>query len=167
MKPLRHRKRGTSLSMSLIRIEVNPNDAEEKEWLEAFINRIMILNENKTILSGTTLSIVFVSQEKIRRLNSNYRGIDEATDVLSFLYLDSDAEGIEENLLGEIIISKDYIKEQAEELCVLYTEELARMILHGFLHILGYTHSEDEDLKKMTDITEEYLIETRDIWMRS
>ncbi len=167
MNPMRHRKRGTGSNMGFIKLEVNPDNLEEKKWLEALINKVITLIENKNNLSGLTLSIAFVSQDEIKRLNKNYRGIDKATDVLSFSYLESDMEVTEDNLLGEIIISKDYIREQADELGIEYKEELVRMILHGFLHILGYTHAEDEDSRQMTDLTEGYLKKTRDIWMHS
>lgn len=78
------------------------------------------------------LNIYFISKEEIALLNNQTRSINEPTDVLSFEDPD--------NEVHEIYICEDIIKKNSEEFSVEYKEELFRMLLHGYLHILGYDH---------------------------
>jgi len=82
-------------------------------------------------------TVAFVSDARIRELNSRFRGIDKATDVLSFPESDED-EG-----LGEIAISVDRAAIQAEENKMTFDEEVAQLLLHGLLHLSGYDHETD------------------------
>ncbi|HEY6804367.1 MAG TPA: rRNA maturation RNase YbeY [Pyrinomonadaceae bacterium] len=81
-------------------------------------------------------TIAFVSDKKIRELNRQFRGIDKATDVLSF---PSD----EINELGDIAISVQTAARQANENGLTLDEEIAQLILHGLLHLSGYDHETD------------------------
>jgi len=76
------------------------------------------------------LSIVLVGQKKIRELNKNYRKKDRATDVLSFKY----------NSLGEIVICPEAVRKNAKKFNSTFKKELARVLIHGILHLLGYNH---------------------------
>jgi probable rRNA maturation factor len=81
-------------------------------------------------------TIAFVSDKKIRELNRQFRGIDKATDVLSF--------PAEENLnLGDIAISVQTAASQAKENGLSLDKEIAQLILHGLLHLNGYDHETD------------------------
>ena len=82
-------------------------------------------------------TVAFVSDARIRELNGRFRGIDKATDVLSFPESDKD-EG-----LGEIAISVDRAAIQAEENTMTFDEEVAQLLLHGLLHLSGYDHETD------------------------
>ena len=84
-------------------------------------------------------TIAFVSDKTIRQLNRQFRGIDKATDVLSFLSGD-DANG---SNLGDIAISVETAAAQARENGLTFDEELAQLILHGLLHLSGYDHETD------------------------
>jgi probable rRNA maturation factor len=84
-----------------------------------------------------TATIAFVSDTKIRELNRKFRGIDKATDVLSFPTSDAD-EG-----LGDIAISVDRAERQARENHLTFDEEVAQLLLHGLLHLSGYDHETD------------------------
>ncbi len=77
--------------------------------------------------------MVLTDDSGIRGLNRRYRGIDRATDVLSFPMED-------DYLLGDIIISLDRVDAQAERYGVSREEELSRLFIHGLLHLLGYDH---------------------------
>ena len=99
------------------------------------------------------LSVTFTDNEGIRAINKSYRSIDSATDVLSFPLVDF--EGGEEPPtdepllpLGDIVISLERAREQAEEFGHSYERELAFLTVHSMLHLLGYDHvnSEEEDL---------------------
>ncbi|MBN1129141.1 MAG: rRNA maturation RNase YbeY [Chitinispirillaceae bacterium] len=83
-------------------------------------------------------SLIFCSNGRIRSLNAAYRGIDRATDVLSFTYDDPD-------LLGEIYLSIPRAAAQAREYGLTVHEEIIRLFIHGFLHLLGYDHIKKAD----------------------
>ena len=103
----------------------------------------------KEIESRGTFSLVLVSDKKIRELNNLWRGFDKATDVLSF---PMDTEVPAKSLpyeLGEIIVSMDTAKAQAHELGHGFDRELAFLIVHGMLHVLGFDHESKEDEKEM------------------
>ncbi len=114
------------------------------------------------VSADAELSVTFVNNEEIQRLNHQYRHIDRATDVLSFA-LEEANEEIEISgadipiVLGDIIISVDKAKEQAEEYNHSFSRELGFLALHGFLHLLGYDHMDSEEEKKMFLRQEEIL----------
>ncbi|HEY2961699.1 MAG TPA: rRNA maturation RNase YbeY [Pyrinomonadaceae bacterium] len=88
---------------------------------------------------NSSATIAFVSDKTIRQLNRQFRGIDKATDVLSFP-ADDDADS---NNLGDIAISVDTAVAQAKENGLTFDEEVAQLILHGLLHLSGYDHETD------------------------
>jgi probable rRNA maturation factor len=85
---------------------------------------------------GSTATIAFVSDKAIRKLNRQFRGIDKATDVLSF-------PADEVDNFGDIAISVDTAARQAKENGLTFDEEVAQLILHGLLHLAGYDHETD------------------------
>ena len=94
-------------------------------------------------------SVTFVSDEEIQALNREYRNIDSATDILTFRLADSDDDfpvfSEEENAeLGDIFISLDSCKRNAEEFGVDWKDELRRLLLHGLMHLLGWDHSTND-----------------------
>jgi len=114
------------------------------------------------------VSISFVDNEEIRSLNNEYRGIDRETDVLSFPMAefieegleedDEDAEYIEEEIaLGDIVISMEKALEQSEKYGHSFDRELAFLLVHGMLHLLGYDHDEGASEGEMFDKQEEIL----------
>ncbi|ARD49557.1 rRNA maturation RNase YbeY [Sporosarcina sp. P37] len=102
------------------------------------------------------LSVTFMDDESIQAVNAEYRGKDRPTDVISFA-LEELSEGevaiIRESdmpvVLGDIIISIDTAKRQAAEYNHTFKRELGFLALHGFLHLLGYDHLNEEDERKM------------------
>ena len=90
------------------------------------------------------VSVTLCSAEYIRELNKTYRGKDSETDVLSFpLYEDGDFDPIECSVaatLGDIVISIERAKEQAKEIGNTFLEEIAFLVIHSMLHLLGYDH---------------------------
>jgi probable rRNA maturation factor len=83
-------------------------------------------------------AIAFVSDKAIRQLNRQFRGVDKATDVLSFPAADTD-----ESNLGDIAISVETAAVQAKENGLTFEGEVAQLILHGLLHLSGYDHETD------------------------
>ena len=86
----------------------------------------------------SSATIAFVSDKRIRELNRQFRGIDKATDVLSFR-----ADGPDELNLGDIAISTETAATQAKENGLSFDDEIAQLILHGLLHLSGYDHETD------------------------
>jgi probable rRNA maturation factor len=85
----------------------------------------------------SSATVAFVSDQKIRQLNRQFRGIDKATDVLSF-----PSDGPEDEL-GDIAISVETAALQAKENGLAFENEIAQLILHGLLHLSGYDHETD------------------------
>src|SRR6267142_3476791 len=90
----------------------------------------------------SSATIAFVSDAKIRELNRRFRGIDSATDVLSFLDGPQQQRVATQNL-GDIAISLERAAIQAKENGLKFDEEIAQLILHGLLHLCGYDHETD------------------------
>lgn len=96
------------------------------------------------------LSLLLCDDAFIGPLNEQWRGKEGPTDVLSFPQLDHDA-GVpaEPDLLGDVVISLDTARRQADELGHTVDEELKVLVVHGIAHLLGHTHAEDGDRARM------------------
>ncbi|KPJ53689.1 hypothetical protein AMJ39_04025 [candidate division TA06 bacterium DG_24] len=103
------------------------------------------------------LGIIFVDDPFIIDLNAKYAGVEEVTDVLAFSLQDDDNGGCSWNTLGEVYVSVDRAIIQAKEYSVSLAEELARLVIHGLLHLLGYDHKEDSDRVQMKSKEARYL----------
>ena len=96
------------------------------------------------------LSIALVSDESIKLLNSEFRGKDKPTNVLSFEFEDYDTLPPDaEYPLGDIVMAYETIKRETEEQNKKLTDHCAHMVLHGFLHLLGYDHIKDDEAEIM------------------
>lgn len=106
------------------------------------------------------VSVSFVDEEGIQSINREYRNKDQVTDVISFALEDEEDDIIHEDAmrtLGDIIVCTRRAEEQAEEYGHSYKRELLFLSLHGFLHLLGYDHVEDEDEREMNTLQDEIL----------
>lgn len=113
-------------------IEINnlTTNPVDEEFLKGLVKKVLE-GENK---EGAGLSIALVGQGRIRELNKKYRGKNRATDVLAF-----PGDG-----LGEIIICLREVKKNAKRYRSNSEKELARVLIHGILHLLGYDHEKSE-----------------------
>lgn len=99
------------------------------------------------------VSVTLTDNEKIREINSEYRGVDSATDVLSFPMFNEDGS-LETNpetdaiVLGDIVISLEKAAEQAKEYGHSFRREVAFLITHSLFHLLGYDHVNGEEEEK-------------------
>ena len=95
------------------------------------------------------VSVTFCDNEYIKDLNNEFRGIDRATDVLSFPIYDGgefdEAECATGAVLGDIVISVERAKEQAKELGNTFMREIAFLVIHSTLHLLGYDHERSHE----------------------
>jgi probable rRNA maturation factor len=119
-------------------------DIEEPSWLET-AERFALSALAAMSVEGWEVSVLFCSDEFIRVLNRDYRGIDEATDVLSFVMGETLTEGNDKiYLAGDIVISLPALGRNVAEFGVDPNEELKRLILHGLLHLSGMDHLDDD-----------------------
>lgn len=95
------------------------------------------------------VEVNIIGDKEMEGLNSHYRGKCRTTDVLSFAWTESVFGAGEKEELGQIFISYPQLKRQAKEQGVKDAEELARLLIHGLLHLVGYDHKEAEERKKM------------------
>lgn len=141
----------------IIREQVmNAMSNEDRAWVERCIAR---LYDVLGCPDNTESCLVLTDDTEVQNLNSEWRDVDEPTDVLSFAYQDADDAFILPHLLGDVIISIDTAKrysvdaQHAERIAGEHTPrtpwtlqyELAFLISHGFLHLLGFDHIDPED----------------------
>ena len=105
------------------------------------------------------VSCVLVDDERIHEINREYRHIDRSTDVISFAMEDNDQFYVEgmPRTIGDIFISVDHAKKQAEEYGHSLRREMFFLFTHGILHLLGYDHMTDEQEKEMFGLQDEIL----------
>ena len=109
------------------------------------------------------LAVTLVEPEEIRRLNRLHRGVDRPTDVLSFPLSADPFHPAPDDLyrgcvtLGDVIVCPAVIREQAAEYGVTFREELARMVIHSVLHLLGHDHVKKQEEKAMLAQQEQVL----------
>lgn len=97
------------------------------------------------------LSVIFVDDKKIHEINKDYRNIDRSTDVISFALEDNEQyylEGMPREL-GDIFISIDHARLQAQEYGHSFYREMCFLFTHGLLHLLGFDHMKEEDEQEM------------------
>ncbi|RFC68592.1 MULTISPECIES: rRNA maturation RNase YbeY [Mesorhizobium] len=100
---------------------------------------------------GSELSVLFTGDEQIRRLNSEWRDKDKATNVLSFPAFTPTHAGPIPPLLGDIVLAAETVKREAAEEGKTFQNHLTHLIVHGFLHLVGYDHETDEEAEEMEE----------------
>lgn len=120
-------------------------DKEMEEVIRLAVEKMGELYDERM----SEVSVTITNDEEIHKLNKKYRDIDRPTDVLSFAF--READDADENNLGEIIISIDRAKAQAEEYGHTLKREIAFLTVHGMLHLLGYDHMEEADRIEMEE----------------
>ena len=135
-----------------ILIDKNPETLEVDKIFETELNRAAEVVGKVYGVENSEVSITLTDDENIHALNKKYRGIDRATDVLSFAFRESDEPEIlnaEFETLGDIIISVERAKVQSEEFGHSLLREIIFLEVHGLLHLLGYDHIDDADRIEM------------------
>lgn len=131
--------------------EINFLDIEENKEYSKTINKVLnkCFTEEKLKDKNLYINIVLTNPENIRKMNKEYRNIDKETDVLSFpMFEKEELENREVpnlDILGDIVISIERVKDQAKEYGHSFERELAYMTVHGFYHLMGYDHIEEND----------------------
>ncbi|EGD52547.1 protein of unknown function UPF0054 [Thermoanaerobacter ethanolicus JW 200] len=135
-----------------------------EELVEKVIKTVLEVEE---VIDNVEVSVSFVDNEEIRKLNKYYRGIDKPTDVLSFPLAEfeetyGEVEKIEEDSeevqpIGDIVISLEKALEQSIEYGHSFEREVAYLTAHSMLHLLGYDHETEEERKIMREKEEEVM----------
>lgn len=131
----------------------------QEDYENDFMKIIETTLDDLKIDDDIEMSCVLVDDERIHEINREYRQIDRATDVISFALEDNDqfyADGMPRNI-GDIFISVDHAKSQAEEYEHSLRREMCFLFTHGLLHLLGYDHMNEEDEKVMFSKQKEIL----------
>jgi probable rRNA maturation factor len=151
--------------MNLVIDFLDETDNITKEQIDEIEKLLNFAAAKLAIEAGSEVSVTFVTNERIREINREYRNKDAVTDVISFA-LEELGEGEVEligtdmpRILGDIIISIAKAKEQAEEYGHSFMREFGFLAVHGFLHLLGYDHMTEEDEHEMFTLQKEILDE--------
>ena len=130
-------------------------DLEKKDNYEEIIKKVIeqCFKEENMEKSMLYISITLTTPKHIHEINKQYRDVDRATDVLSFPIFEKDEIDLKiknhdfehEDILGDIIISIEQVEAQAEEYGHSFEREFAYMLVHGFYHLMGYDHIQEED----------------------
>lgn len=156
--------------------------AREEAWMELLEKLLRIAGDKEDVKRGI-VTLTLTDDEGIRELNRQYRGLDKPTDVLSFSMLEGEeadisfegeyevVEGDEEesdgvvgadpfaDMIGDIVISVPRAEAQAAEYGHSFERELGFLFVHGFLHLLGYDHGNEEEEREMFGKQEDVLKE--------
>src|SRR5699024_11251050 len=127
-------------------------DLVESEWLTQIDKLLTFAKEQEHVDSEAELSVTFVDKTEIQEINKMYRDKDKVTDVISFALEEEEPEisGLDmPRVLGDIIICTDVAQEQSESYGHSFERELGFLALHGFLHLLGYDHMDEQEEKEM------------------
>ena len=133
----------------------------DRTWVRKIVRQVL---EAEEVTPPYDVSLVFTDGEEVRQLNRQYRGVDQPTDVLAF-YMRADTgsdssfanppDGVAH--LGDVIISYPQALAQAREQGHSVQKELALLVIHGTLHLLGYDHEEPQEARKMRAREKELL----------
>ena len=142
-------------------------ELEEKKEYEKTIKKVIeqCFKEENMEDSKLYISITLTTPEHIHEINKQYRNVDRATDVLSFPIFEKEEidEKIRnhdfehEDVFGDIVISIEKVEEQAKEYGHSFEREFAYMLVHGFYHLMGYDHIQEED-KVIMRVKEEKVL---------
>ncbi len=138
--------------------EIEPVFPETNNLIKVVINKALAY---MGIDNRCEVSVTLTDDEQIHKLNREHRNVDKSTDVLSFPQYEADEldyfEEDEEIVLGDIVISLEHARRQAQEYGHSYVRELAFLCVHSVLHLLGYDHIEKADEEVMLGLQKEIL----------
>lgn len=125
-----------------------PTENDFQRWVDAVLLKFRDESE---------LTVRLVDSDESQTLNATYRGKDKPTNVLSFPFEVPD--GIELPLLGDLIICKQVVEQEAQEQNKPVLAHWAHMVIHGCLHLLGYDHQSDDEAEEMESLEAEIMLE--------
>ena len=144
-------------------VQINFLDIEEDKKLVDIIKQVVnkCFEEEELLLKKLYINIILTNPQNIKKTNKEYRNIDSPTDVLSFPMFEKNEiqniSGDYPDVLGDIIISIPKVEEQAIEYGHSFERELSYMVVHGFYHLMGYDHMEEQEKIEMRKKEENVL----------
>lgn len=140
--------------------EINDNYGYQNyEYLDEVITKVF---EHENV-HNAICSIIFVDNEEIHQINKERRGVDRATDVISFALEDNPDDFDEFRILGDIFISIPKMQEQAKEYGHSEKRELSFLVVHGLLHLLGYDHMKSKKDEEIMFSLQDEILESLNI----
>lgn len=130
-----------------MKVNIHNQTSDEVKQVEKLLKKVF-----KTIKEKLSMEVVFVTLDQIHKMNVDYRQIDRPTDVLSFVNDDPSIKS-----LGDIFISLEKAKQQADDYEHSFEREVGFLAVHGYLHLKGYDHHTPEEEKEMTEMQENIL----------
>ncbi|GAA5646439.1 MULTISPECIES: rRNA maturation RNase YbeY [Vibrio] len=124
-----------------------PSEQDVQRWLDNAIQRFQ---------ADAEVTVRIVDNEESQALNRDYRGKDKPTNVLSFPF--EAPPGIEMNLLGDLVICRQVVENEAKEQEKPLEAHWAHMVVHGSLHLLGYDHIEEDEAEEMESLETEIML---------
>jgi len=158
------------------------HDAVLTEWPKKRVQLLFnIIQKHVNIPVNAEISIVFTNDTDMIHLNKNYRNTDQTTDVLAFAMLEetgkpfvpetvvelftSNRNSLHDPIqLGDIIISVNQAKKQSHEMGNSLDREIAILLIHGLLHLLGYDDMEEKNKQDMWNYQNQLLEEVQQVW---
>ena len=134
------------------------NDESWPEGLDSLADRAVLeaLKQSKAKIKGAAeLSILLTDDEEQRALNQQWRGKDSSTNVLSFPQIEPFGPVV--GILGDITLARETLEREAVELEKSFTDHFTHLVVHGFLHILGYDHMTDAEALQMESLETQIL----------
>lgn len=144
--------------MSPLHIEIATNAEGWPPALEARAEEAVraALAQSKARVTGAAeLSIVLTDDAEQRELNRDWRGIDKTTNVLSFPQIEPFGPVV--GILGDIILARETLEREAAEMGIGFDAHFTHLVVHGFLHILGYDHMDDDEALVMESLETQIL----------
>ncbi|WP_315702376.1 MULTISPECIES: rRNA maturation RNase YbeY [unclassified Bradyrhizobium] len=135
---------------------------QEQPEAEAVIQRAIVAAAETVDadVGEAEIAVMLTDDAGIRTLNSNWRGIDKPTNVLSFPALQPTGPRDEDDaprMLGDIAIAYETMRREADEEQKPFDHHLSHLTVHGFLHLIGYDHETDEEAQEMETLEREIL----------
>ncbi|MDC9822452.1 rRNA maturation RNase YbeY [Devosia sp. ZB163] len=128
------------------------------DGLEAVAERAILeaLKQSEAKVTGVAeVSVVLTDDEEQRELNRQWRGFDKSTNVLSFPQIEP--FGPVGGLLGDITLALGTVQREADEMGISFNDHFTHLMVHGFLHLLGYDHLDDDEAEEMEGLETEIL----------
>ncbi|WP_279111060.1 rRNA maturation RNase YbeY [Bartonella apis] len=140
-------------------VAINADGWQSEHSLRMLVDRV--LEATLHVLEfddvDSELSLVFTDDANIRTINSKWRHIDKATNVLSFPAFPIQPGQQPGPILGDIVIARETVQREAQEENKSFDDHLSHLIVHGLLHLTGYDHQNDEEAEQMESIERKIL----------
>lgn len=141
--------------MSRFQIEIQSSESLQADVVKTLERAATLTLERQDAPQNAALTVRLAGKEEVRELNRTYRDIDSETDVLSFEVNDTLPDG--SLYLGDIVIAQDVAREQAHAGGHRFVAELALLVIHGVLHLMGHDHANEEQKGAMWALQSDLL----------